>query len=127
MKKEIIVAENAPKALGPYSTAVKAGHFVYTAGQLGIDPTTGEFVPGGIAEQTRMALTNLKAVLEASGSSLDNVVKTTVFLKDMDDFAAMNLIYGDFFKQDHPARSAIEAARLPKDGLIEIEAVALLD
>jgi 2-iminobutanoate/2-iminopropanoate deaminase len=126
MKKEVIIAEKAPKALGPYSAAVKAGHFVYTAGQLGIVPETGEFAAGGIEEQTRKALENLAAVLEAAGTSLANVVKTTVFLKDMNDFTAMNGVYGEFFTADYPARSAIQAAKLPKDGLVEIEAVALI-
>lgn len=126
MKKEIVQSENAPAALGPYSVAVKAGGFVFTAGQLGLDPSSGEFVPGGIEEETRQALTNLKSVLESAGSSLDLVVKTTVFLRDMNDFGAMNAIYGEFFTQDFPARSAIQAARLPKDGAVEIEAVALL-
>lgn len=125
--KEIVAAEKAPRAIGPYSAAVKAGDFVFTAGQLGIDPASGEFVEGGIEEQTRQALENLSAVLEAAGSSLANVVKTTVFLNDMNDFSAMNGVYGQFFTQDYPARSAVQAARLPKDGLVEIEAVALVD
>lgn len=127
INKEIVVADQAPKALGPYSAAVKAGHFVFTAGQLGIDPQSGEFIPGGIEDQTQQALQNLAAILEAAGSSLEKVVKTTVFLKDMDDFAAMNRVYGQFFTETFPARSAVQAARLPKDGLVEIEAVALLD
>lgn len=127
MKKEIIVSEKAPQALGPYSVAVKAGHFVYTAGQLGIDPKTNEFSPGGIDAETRQALENLKNVLEAAGSSLDQVVKTTVFLLDMSDFGAMNAVYGEFFTEAFPARSAVQVARLPKDGAVEIEAVALLD
>lgn len=127
MKKEIITSNKAPAALGPYSVAVKAGHFVYTAGQLGLDPETGEFVPGGIEAETRQALTNLKYVLEDAGSALSKVVKTTVFLRDMNDFAAMNGIYGEFFTEEFPARSAVQAARLPKDGAVEIEAVALLD
>jgi 2-iminobutanoate/2-iminopropanoate deaminase len=126
-KKEIVVTDKAPKALGPYSAAVKAGHFVFTAGQLGLDPQSGDFIPGGIEAQTQQALQNLAAVLEAAGSSLKKVVKTTVFLKDMDDFAAMNGVYGQFFTEKYPARSAVQAARLPKDGLVEIEAVALLD
>jgi 2-iminobutanoate/2-iminopropanoate deaminase len=126
-KKEIVIAEKAPKALGPYSAGVKAGSLVFTAGQLGIDPLTGEFVTGGIEAQTRRALENLAAVLEAAGTSLEKVVKTTVFLQDMNDFGAMNGIYGQFFTEDFPARSAVQAARLPKDGLVEIEAVALLD
>lgn len=125
--KEIVITENAPKAIGPYSVGVKAGKMVFTAGQLGIDPGTGEFVTGGIEAQTRKALENVAAVLEAAGTSLDNVVKTTVFLKDMNDFGAMNGIYGEFFTGDFPARSAVQAARLPKDGLVEIEAIAFLD
>lgn len=126
-KKEIITAEKAPKAIGPYSAAVKVGSFLFTAGQLGIDPESGDFVPGGIEAQTRKALENLEAILESAGTSLEKVVKTTVFLNDMNDFAAMNGIYGQFFTGNYPARSAVEVARLPKDGLVEIEAVAVLD
>ncbi|MCD4803142.1 MAG: RidA family protein [Anaerolineales bacterium] len=126
-KKEIVVAEKAPRAIGPYSAAVKTGNLVFTAGQLGIDPERGEFVPGGIEAETRQALHNLTAVLEAAGSSLACVVKTTVFLRDMNDFGVMNVIYGEFFTEDYPARSAVQVARLPKDGAVEIEAVALLD
>ena len=126
-EKEIVIAEKAPKAIGPYSAGVKAGGFVFTAGQLGIDPETGEFVTGGIEAQTTKALENLSAVLEAAGSSLEKVIKTTVFLKDMNDFGAMNGVYGQFFTDQFPARSAVQAARLPKDGLVEIEAVAMVD
>jgi len=126
-KKEIVVADKAPKAIGPYSAAVKVGNLVFTAGQLGIDPENGEFVPGGIETETRQALLNLTAVLEAAGSSLKSVVKTTVFLRDMNDFGVMNVIYGEFFTGDYPARSAVQVARLPKDGAVEIEAVALLE
>ena len=126
-KKEIVTAENAPRAIGPYSAAVKAGNLIFTAGQLGIDPESGEFVPGGIEAETRQALLNLQAVLTAAGSSLKSVVKTTVFLRDMNDFGVMNVIYGEFFTEDYPARSAVQAARLPKDGAVEIEAVALLE
>jgi 2-iminobutanoate/2-iminopropanoate deaminase len=125
IKKEIVSTEKAPKAIGPYSAAVKAGNFVFTAGQLGIDPGSGEFIPGGIEAQTRKALENLSAVLDAAGTSLENVVKTTVFLDDMNDFSAMNGIYGQFFTENFPARSAVQAAKLPKGGLVEIEAVAL--
>jgi 2-iminobutanoate/2-iminopropanoate deaminase len=124
-KKEIVSTEKAPKAIGPYSAAVKAGNFVFTAGQLGIDPDSGEFVPGGIEAQTKKALENLSAVLDAAGTSLANVVKTTVFLDNMDDFSDMNGIYGQFFTENFPARSAVQAAKLPKGGLVEIEAVAL--
>jgi len=126
-KKEIVTADKAPRAIGPYSAAVKAGNLIFTAGQLGIDPESGEFVPGGIEAETRQALLNLQAVLKAAGSSLQSVVKTTVFLRDMNDFGVMNVIYGEFFTEDYPARSAVQAARLPKDGAVEIEAVALLE
>ncbi len=127
MKIKIVKSDNAPEALGPYSVAVKAGHMVFTAGQLGIDPSSGNFVEGGIEAQTRQALENIKAVLEAAGTKMSKVVKTTVFLLDMNDFGAMNGIYGEYFTKKFPARSAVQVARLPKDGLVEIEAIALLD
>ena len=127
MKKKIVKSEKAPAALGPYSVAVKAGHVVFTAGQLGIDPSSGNFVEGGIEEQTRQALENIKAVLEAAGTKMSKVVKTTVFLLDMNDFGAMNGVYGEYFTKKFPARSAVQVARLPKDGLVEIEAIALID
>lgn len=126
-EKEIVHAENAPPAIGPYSAAVKGNKMVFTAGQLGVDPETGEFAPGGIQAQTKQALENLSAVLLAAGSSLEKVIKTTVFLRDMDDFGEMNEIYAAFFTEDYPARSAVQVARLPKDAEVEIEAVALLD
>lgn len=125
-QKEIITTENAPQAIGPYSAGVKIGEFVFTAGQLGLDPESGEFVPGGIEAETRQALKNLRAVLEAGGASLSTVVKTTVFLHDMDDFGAMNAVYAEFFTGNYPARSAVQAARLPKDAAVEIEAVAVM-
>ncbi len=125
-KKSIISSEKAPKALGPYSVAVSTGQLLFTAGQLGIDPVTGELVEGGIQAQTRQALLNLKNVLEAADSGLEWVVKTTVFLKDMGEFAQMNAVYAEFFTQDFPARSAIQVAALPKNGAVEIEAIALL-
>ena len=126
MRREPVKTSNAPAALGPYSQAIKVGEFVYTSGQVAIDPATGEFIGGDIAEQTERVLKNVAAVLEAAGSNLDQVVKTLVFLADMDDFAAMNEVYGKFFSGAPPARSTVQAARLPKDARIEIEAVALI-
>lgn len=126
MRREPIKTSNAPAALGPYSQAIKVGDFVYTSGQVAIDPATGELIGGGIAEQTERVLKNVAAVLEAAGSSLDQVVKTLVFLADMDDFAAMNEVYGRFFTGAPPARSTVQAARLPKDASVEIEAVAVV-
>lgn len=123
--KEIIQTEHAPNAIGPYSQAVKANGLVFASGQIPIDPQTGQFVPGGVAEQTEQVLKNLTAVLEAAGSSLDRIVKTTVFLADMEEFAAMNEVYGRFFKEQPPARATVEAARLPRDARVEIEAIAL--
>jgi len=124
--KQVVVTNNAPKAIGPYSAGVSTGAFVFTAGQLGMDPTSGELVEGGIQAQTRQALTNLKAVLEAAGCSLDYVVKTTVFLRDISEFGLMNEVYGEFFTKDFPARSAFQVAALPKGASVEIEAVAVL-
>ena len=124
--KKIIYTDKAPKAIGPYSQAVRSEALVYTAGQVGIDPAGGELVEGGIEAQTRQVLTNLKNVLEASDSGLNFVVKTTVFLKDMNDFVKMNAVYAGFFPENPPARSTIAVAGLPKGALVEIEAVALL-
>lgn len=123
--RQVIATENAPAAVGPYSQAIKANGFVYTAGQIPLDPATGNIVEGDIQAQAHRALQNLQAVLEAAGSNLGNVVKTTVFLQNMDDFGAMNEVYGRFFAQAPPARSAVEVARLPLGVHIEIEAVAL--
>jgi 2-iminobutanoate/2-iminopropanoate deaminase len=125
-QKQIISAENAPKAIGPYSHGVKACHFVFSSGQLGLEPISGAMVEGGVEAETRQALLNLKAVLEAGGSGLDYVVKTTVFLRDINDFARMNGVYAEFFQTNPPARSAIQVAALPKNGAVEIEAVALV-
>jgi len=122
--KEIISTENAPGAIGPYSQAVKTGNMVFVSGQIPIDPATGQFVSEDVAEQTQQVFKNLQAVLEAAGSGLDKVVKTTVFLADMNDFAAMNEVYGKFFTSDHPARATVQAARLPRDARVEIEAIA---
>ena len=124
--KKIIATTNAPGAIGPYSQAVDCGAFLITSGQVPIDPATGEFVPGSIAEHTRQSLTNVKAILEAAGLTMDHVVKTTVFLQDMGDFAAMNAVYAEFFTEgNYPARSAVEVAKLPKGALVEIEAICL--
>lgn len=125
-EKKVIASDKAPKAIGPYSVAASMGHLVFTAGQLGVDPKTSELVPGGIEAETRQALTNIKYVLEAAGTSLDNVLKTTVFLRDINDFARMNAVYGEFFSHDYPARSTVQVAALPKGGAVEIEVVACL-
>ena len=127
MLKEIIATDRAPRAIGPYSQAVRAGNLVFASGQIPIDPVTGEFVPGGVGEQTEQVLKNLSAVFEAAGASLDQVLKTTVFLADINDFAAMNEVYGRFFGADPPARATVQAARLPRDARVEIEAIAVLD
>jgi 2-iminobutanoate/2-iminopropanoate deaminase len=123
--KEIIATDRAPQAIGPYSQAVRAGSLIFASGQIPIDPTTGEFVSGGIAEQTEQVLKNLTAVFDAAGIGLDQVVKTTVFLADMDDFTAMNEVYGLFFSEAPPARATVQAARLPRDAKVEIEAIAV--
>jgi len=125
MSKEIIEVENGPAAIGPYSLAVKVGNLLYTSGQLGLDAATGALVPGGVEAETHQALKNLQAILEAANSSLEQVVKTTVFLKDMGDFARMNAVYGEYFTGNCPARSAVQVAALPKNGMVEIEAVAI--
>ena len=124
--KEIIATEDAPRAIGPYSQAVRAGNFVFASGQIPIDPATGEFVPGGIAEQTEQVLKNLTALFAAAGVGLDQIVKTTVFLADMNDFTAMNEVYGRFFSEAPPARATVQAARLPRDAKVEIEAIAVV-
>ena len=124
MKQEV-KTEKAPKAIGPYSQAIIAGGFVFASGQIPLVPATGELNTGTTADQTRQVLQNLSAVLEAAGSSLADVVKATVYLKDMNDFAQMNAVYGEFFKPPFPARAAVEVARLPKDVKVEVEAIAL--
>lgn len=124
--KEIIATENAPGAIGPYSQAVKTGSMVFCSGQIPIDPATGEFVSDDVAEQTEQVLKNLGAVLAAAGTNLNNVVKTTVFLADMNDFTAMNEVYSKFFSENKPARATVQAARLPKDARVEIECIALV-
>ena len=124
--KEIIATEKAPAAIGPYSQAVCASGLVFISGQLPVDPQTNEFAGPDIVSQTRMSLTNIKNILEEKGLSMNNIVKTTVFLKNMGDFAAMNEVYAGFFEGDYPARAAIEVAALPKGALVEIEAIASL-
>lgn len=124
--KEIIATQNAPQAIGPYSQAVRAGNMVFASGQIPLDPATKEFVSGGIAEQTEQVLKNLKAVFAAAGVGMDQIVKTTVFLADMNDFTAMNEVYGKYFAENPPARATVQAARLPKDAKVEIEAIAVL-
>ena len=123
--REIIKTEGAPAAIGPYSQAVRANGFIFASGQIPLDPKTGEFVAGGVAEQTEQVMRNLTAVLEAAGSGLNRIVKTTVFLADMNDFAAMNEVYARFFGENPPARSTVEAARLPRDARVEIDVIAL--
>lgn len=127
VEREVVETDQAPAPVGPYSQAIRVDSSVFTAGQLGVDPDTGKLAEGGIQEQTRQALQNLAAVLGAAGTSLGNVVKTTVFLADLDHFAAMNQVYAEFFPEGPPARSAIQVARLPLDALIEIEAIAIVE
>jgi 2-iminobutanoate/2-iminopropanoate deaminase len=124
--RERIQTDKAPAAIGPYSQAIRAGGFVFVSGQIPIDPATGEFVKGGVAEQTEQVFKNLAAVLEAAGSSLDRIVKTTVFLADMKEFSGMNEVYAKFFEGAPPARATVAAAGLPRDARVEIEAVALV-
>jgi 2-iminobutanoate/2-iminopropanoate deaminase len=127
MTRSNVTTDGAPAAIGPYAQGVRAGNFIFTAGQGGLDPATGQVVSGGIKEQTARTLENLKAVLEAGGSSLGQVIKATVFLKDMNDFAAMNAVYASYFGGDNetlPARTTVEVARLPRNLLVEIEVVA---
>ena len=125
MTKEIIHSDNAPAAVGPYSQAVKVGNFVYSAGQVGLDPATMKLVDGGVEAQTEQVLQNLQAVLRAAGSSLADVIKTTVFLADMNDYKAVNAVYARYFTENPPARSAVQVAALPLGALVEIEVVAL--
>lgn len=125
--KEIIATDHAPRAIGPYSQAVRAGKMLFASGQIPIDPATGEFVAGGIAEQTEQVLKNLTAVFEAAGVGMNQIVKTTVFLVDMNDFTAMNEVYARFFGEAPPARATVQAARLPRDAKVEIEAIAVSD
>jgi len=127
MKKEIIISKKVPAAIGPYSSALKIGNLVFASGQLPIDPVIGEIVKGGIEAKARRSLENLKAVLESYSIGMENVVKTTIFLKDMNNFSRVNKIYGEYFTDQFPARSCVEVSRLPKDADIEIEAIAFCD
>ena len=122
--KKVISTSKAPAAIGPYSQAIQVGNFVYTSGQIPIDPATGQFAEGGIKEQTRQSLLNVKAILEESGLTMSDVVKTTVFMADMNDFADMNAVYSDFFSEPYPARCAFAVKTLPKGALVEIECIA---
>ena len=121
--KRVILTSNAPAAIGPYSQAIRVGEMLFVSGQLGIDPATGDFVPGGAKEQTEQVFKNIKAILKEAGASLENVVKTTVFLADMADFSIMNEVYGKEFSAPYPARSAVAVKTLPKNGLVEIEVI----
>ena len=127
MKKEIIINEKVPAAIGPYSPALKIGNLIFVSGQLPIDPATGEIVKEEVETQARRSLENLKAVLESYSVDLENVVKTTIFLKDMNNFSRINKVYGEYFTSQFPARSCVEVSRLPKDADIEIEAIAFCD
>src|SRR5262249_42887750 len=124
--KNVVITDRGPKPIGPYSQAIKANGFIFVSGQVALDPKTGEMAGGDIAQQTERALENLKAIVEASGTQLNHVVKTTVYLKNMDDFAAMNEVYARYFTLSPPARSTVQAARLPKDALVEIDVIAAL-
>lgn len=124
--KDVVLTNRSPKPIGPYSQAIKAGGFLYASGQVAIDPKTNEFTGGDIRTQTRQVMENVKGILEVAGASLSHVVKTTVFLKDLNDFAAMNEEYGKYFAAAAPARSTVQVAQLPKDALVEIEVIAVL-
>ena len=123
--REVIATEQAPQAIGPYSQAIRAQGLIFTSGQIAIDPATAQIIAGDVSAQTDRVLKNLAAILQASGSSLEKVLRCTVFLKDMGDFSAMNEVYGRYFKQSPPARSTVEVARLPKDATVEIDVIAL--
>jgi 2-iminobutanoate/2-iminopropanoate deaminase len=125
MDKKTIATDNAPKAIGPYSQGICAGCFVFTAGQIGLDPKTGNLVEGGVEAETRQVLTNIKSILEAEGCGMEHVVKTTVFLKELGDFPKMNAVYGEFFTDKPPARATVQVAGLPKDAKLQIDAIAL--
>jgi 2-iminobutanoate/2-iminopropanoate deaminase len=127
LERKVVVTQGAPKPIGPYSVGIRCGAWVYLSGQLGLDPATNEMVPGGVEAETRRSLQNLVAALEASGASMASVVKTTVFLRDMTEFAKMNAVYGEFFTANPPARSTVQVAALPRSGAVEIDCVALAE
>lgn len=127
MEKRAVKTENAPAAIGPYEQAIRVGEFLYTSGQIAIDPVTGEMAPGGIEEETERVLKNLEAILSADGLTFGSVVKTTVYLADMADFARMNRVYEKFFSANKPARSCVQAAALPKGAIVEIDVIAAAD
>lgn len=127
MEKEIITTEKAPQAIGPYSQAVKVGNLLYTSGQIPLSPVNGSLIEGGVAEQTKQVLENLQAVLIAAGTSMDKVIKTTVFLKNMENFNIVNEIYAQYFTSNYPARSCVQVVKLPKDVEVEIEVIALVE
>ena len=127
LERKVVVTHGAPKPIGPYSVGIRCGGWVYLSGQLGLDPATNEMVPGGVEAETRRSLQNLAAALEAAGSSMASVVKTTVFLRDMTEFAMMNAVYGEFFTAKPPARSTVQVAALPRNGAVEIDCVALAE
>lgn len=126
MDRKVIKSVNAPKAIGPYSVAIQTGNLIFSSGQLGLDPASGNLVSGGIETETRQALTNIHNVLKDAGSGMESVVKTIVFLKEMADFSIMNTVYAEFFPNNPPARSTVQVAALPKGGAVEIEAIAIL-
>ncbi|MEJ2549580.1 MAG: Rid family detoxifying hydrolase [Anaerolineales bacterium] len=126
MRRDVLIADDVPAAIGPYSLGIKSGDLVFVSGTLGIDPQRGALVAGGIEAETRQALTNLSGILKSGGTSLENVVKTTVFMQDMGEFAKMNAVYAEFFPNEPPARSTVEVAALPKGAAVEIEAVAVV-
>lgn len=125
MERSVIVSSEVPGAIGPYSVGIQAGDLIFVSGTIGVDPATGEFVPGGVEAQTRQVLTNISKVLEAAGSSMESVLKTTVFLTDLGEFSSMNEVYAGFFQKEPPARSTIEVSALPAGALVEIEAIAI--
>ncbi|MCX7694395.1 MAG: RidA family protein [Caloramator sp.] len=127
MEKVVISTNNAPAAIGPYSQAIRYGNLVFTSGQIPINPHTGELVTNDVKLAARQSLENVKAILEAAGTSMDNVIKTVIFLKDINDFAAVNEVYGEYFKEKMPARSTVQVGKLPKDALVEIEAIAYIE